>query len=80
MNKILIGAAAISMMVSFGVSGVANAGDKELEALGIVAVEHDKPEVKGHEKRADTKKTDERAAKDAAMNVRQTTKDKDTPM
>lgn len=77
MNKILIGAAAMAMAVSVGVSTIANAGDKEAETSGIVVVEHDAHHAKGHDKHADMKKMDKHAAK--ADGKKERKKEDDTP-
>lgn len=80
MNKILIGAAAMAMVVSFSVSTAANASDKEAETSGIVVVEHDGHDghdAKGHDKHADMKKMDKHAAK--ADGKKERKKEDDTP-
>ncbi len=79
MNKILIGAAAMAMVASFGVSTVVSAGDKEAEAAGIVAVERDGHDAKGHDKHAEKNKMDKHAAKDEAMKGRKKMDDKNIP-
>ncbi len=77
MNKILIGAAAMAMVASFSVSTVVSAGDKEAEAAGIVTVEHDGHDAKGHDKHAEKNKMDKHAAK--AEGKKERKKEDDTP-
>ncbi|MEQ6340418.1 MAG: hypothetical protein M3A44_01905 [Gammaproteobacteria bacterium] len=79
MNKILIGAAAMAMVASFGVFAVANAGDKEAEAAGIVAVERDGHDTKGHNKHADMSKMDKHAAKAEGNKERKKEDDRNIP-
>lgn len=79
MNKIVIGAAVMVMAASFGVSTMANAGDKETEAAGIVAVERDGHDAKGHDKHADINKMDKHAAKAEVKKERRKMDDKNIP-